>query len=207
LTLIPHGGGTGYTGSAVPLTPRSAVIDTEKLIDIGPVNLAWWKMIDAAGWSMEIARIGHNFGKIHEQEIARFEIRRFEKDGVTPRGAPEVLEIPGSAFRKAGLGKDVTDKFLAGLPGVQKEGSDGLIVAGDDRAVAAADLIADDRSQSAADDSAQCRVAGLGGVGGKQTQESERMMPKRVFMICSLLVTGAEYRLYPRNPWCGGKRV
>ncbi|MEI7445451.1 MAG: FAD-binding oxidoreductase, partial [Burkholderiales bacterium] len=29
--------------------------------------------------------------------------------------------------RKQGLGKDVTDKFLAGLPGVQKEGCDGLI--------------------------------------------------------------------------------
>jgi FAD/FMN-containing dehydrogenase len=30
-------------------------------------------------------------------------------------------------FRKEGLGKDVTDKFLAGLPGIQKEGCDGLI--------------------------------------------------------------------------------
>ncbi|NBX05732.1 MAG: FAD-binding oxidoreductase, partial [Betaproteobacteria bacterium] len=28
---------------------------------------------------------------------------------------------------KAGLGKDVTDKFLSGLPGIQKEGCDGLI--------------------------------------------------------------------------------
>jgi FAD/FMN-containing dehydrogenase/Fe-S oxidoreductase len=36
--------------------------------------------------------------------------------------------VPQStAFRKAGLGKDVTDKFLSGLPGVQKEGCDGLI--------------------------------------------------------------------------------
>nr|MBP8928978.1 FAD-binding oxidoreductase [Ottowia sp.] len=34
---------------------------------------------------------------------------------------------PGATFRKEGLGKDVTDKFLAGLPGVQKEGCDGLI--------------------------------------------------------------------------------
>ncbi|HUW76829.1 MAG TPA: FAD-linked oxidase C-terminal domain-containing protein, partial [Gallionella sp.] len=34
---------------------------------------------------------------------------------------------PGSAFRKAGLGKDVTDKFLSGLPGIQKEGCDGII--------------------------------------------------------------------------------
>ena len=31
LTIIPRGGGTGYTGGAVPLTRRSAVINTEKL--------------------------------------------------------------------------------------------------------------------------------------------------------------------------------
>ncbi|MDP3032068.1 MAG: DUF3683 domain-containing protein, partial [Rhodocyclaceae bacterium] len=35
LTIIPRGGGTGYTGGAVPLTPRSAVINTEKLTDMG----------------------------------------------------------------------------------------------------------------------------------------------------------------------------
>ena len=39
----------------------------------------------------------------------------------------ERLEIPGHKFRKVGLGKDVTDKFLSGLPGVQKEGTDGII--------------------------------------------------------------------------------
>ena len=37
------------------------------------------------------------------------------------------MAIPGPSFRKVGLGKDVTDKFLSGLPGVQKEGCDGLI--------------------------------------------------------------------------------
>jgi FAD/FMN-containing dehydrogenase/Fe-S oxidoreductase len=37
------------------------------------------------------------------------------------------LDIPGKTFRKEGLGKDVTDKFLSGLPGIQKEGCDGLI--------------------------------------------------------------------------------
>ncbi|HYH40502.1 MAG TPA: DUF3683 domain-containing protein, partial [Burkholderiales bacterium] len=31
LTIIPRGGGTGYTGGAIPLTPMSAVINTEKL--------------------------------------------------------------------------------------------------------------------------------------------------------------------------------
>ena len=31
LTIIPRGGGTGYTGGAIPLDARSAVINTEKL--------------------------------------------------------------------------------------------------------------------------------------------------------------------------------
>ena len=66
-------------------------------------------------------------GKIHEQALVRFRLSRFRADGVTPKCAPELLEIPGAAFRKAGLGKDVTDKFLSGLPGVQKEGCDGII--------------------------------------------------------------------------------
>src|SRR5690606_27352135 len=35
LTIIPRGGGTGYTGGAIPLTPRSAVINTEKLEQLG----------------------------------------------------------------------------------------------------------------------------------------------------------------------------
>ncbi len=58
--------------------------------------------------------------------VATFELAWYGADGTTPR-RKETLAIPGAAFRKAGLGKDVTDKFLAGLPGVQKEGCDGLI--------------------------------------------------------------------------------
>src|SRR6202011_2023735 len=38
LTVIPRGGGTGYTGGAVPLTPWSAVINTEKLDTLGAVE-------------------------------------------------------------------------------------------------------------------------------------------------------------------------
>ena len=38
LTIIPRGGGTGYTGGAVPLTPWSAVINTEKLESLGAVE-------------------------------------------------------------------------------------------------------------------------------------------------------------------------
>ncbi len=197
LTIIPRGGGTGYTGGAVPLDKRSAVINTEKLDTLSTVetlqlpgmdestttihcgagvvtrrvmeaaeknnlvfavdptsadacciggnvsmnaggkkavlwgtaldNLASWKMVTPDGLWMTAERLEHNLGKIHDVDMARFRISRFELDGKTPHGKPEILEIPGGKFRKAGLGKDVTDKFLSGLPGIQKEGCDGII--------------------------------------------------------------------------------
>ncbi|GAO36901.1 FAD-linked oxidase [Sulfuricella sp. T08] len=196
LTLIPRGGGTGYTGGAVPLDKMSAVINTEKLDyhngvemlslpgvaepvptircgagvvtrrvmeaadDAGHVfavdptsadacciggnvamnaggkkavlwgtaldNLASWRMVDPDGNWLEITRLDHNLGKIHDVETARFRINRLGADGKSAK-PEEILEIPGSHFRKTGLGKDVTDKFLSGLPGIQKEGCDGII--------------------------------------------------------------------------------
>jgi FAD/FMN-containing dehydrogenase/Fe-S oxidoreductase len=197
LTVVPRGGGTGYTGGACPLTPLSAVINTEKLESLGAVervalpgvadpvavircgagvvtrrvmdaaeaaglvfavdptsadasciggnvamnaggkkavlwgtaidNLASWRMVDPTGHFLEVTRLDHNLGKIHDAPMARFSIQKYRGDGTTRFGEPRILEIPGERFRKAGLGKDVTDKFLAGLPGVQKEGCDGLI--------------------------------------------------------------------------------
>src|SRR5205085_4279912 len=62
--------------------------------------------------------------------VARFLLEWTHPAGKGKVNAPfktGTLEIPGRVFRKEGLGKDVTDKFLAGLPGVQKEGCDGLI--------------------------------------------------------------------------------
>jgi FAD/FMN-containing dehydrogenase/Fe-S oxidoreductase len=87
-------------------------------------------MVDPEGNWLEVARIGHNRGKIHEVDTATFEL--VWKDGrESPEKAKtlrtERVAIAGRQFRKAGLGKDVTDKFLGGLPGVQKEGCDGLI--------------------------------------------------------------------------------
>ena len=90
-------------------------------------NLVSWRMVDPDGRWVEVTRLDHNLGKIHDAPVARFSIQRYARDGRTADGAPRVLEIPGRQFRKAGLGKDVTDKFLAGLPGVQKEGCDGII--------------------------------------------------------------------------------
>ncbi|MGK2898784.1 MAG: FAD-binding and (Fe-S)-binding domain-containing protein, partial [Burkholderiaceae bacterium] len=196
LTIIPRGGGTGYTGGAIPLTWNSAVINTEKLeamtevemmtlpgldrevatvwTEAGVVtqrvadaaeragfvfavdptsaeasciggnvamnaggkkavlwgtaldNLASWRMVTPEAKWLEVVRLNHNLGKIHDAEIASFELRYFDASGKTLERT-ERLDIPGRVFRKEGLGKDVTDKFLAGLPGIQKEGCDGLI--------------------------------------------------------------------------------
>jgi FAD/FMN-containing dehydrogenase/Fe-S oxidoreductase len=76
---------------------------------------------------LEVERINHNFSKIHDQAETVFKITRYNATGKKTIGEPELLTIPGASLRKQGLGKDVTDKFLAGLPGVQKEGCDGLI--------------------------------------------------------------------------------
>jgi FAD/FMN-containing dehydrogenase/Fe-S oxidoreductase len=204
LTIIPRGGGTGYTGGAIPLTPMSAVINTEKLLNMGPVemkvlpgldkeyatiytgagvitnkvseaaekagfvfavdptsahasciggniamnaggkkavlwgtaldNLASWRMVDPNGDWLEVTRLDHNLSKIHDTPLARFKLEWTHPSARgEAKGAPfktEILEIAGRTFRKEGLGKDVTDKFLSGLPGIQKEGTDGLITSG-----------------------------------------------------------------------------
>ncbi|HSO44115.1 MAG TPA: FAD-binding and (Fe-S)-binding domain-containing protein, partial [Rhodoferax sp.] len=89
-------------------------------------NLASWRMVTPQAEWLEVTRLNHNMGKIHDVDVASFELQYFKADGKTPL-RKEQLDIAGKSFRKEGLGKDVTDKFLSGLPGIQKEGCDGLI--------------------------------------------------------------------------------
>jgi FAD/FMN-containing dehydrogenase/Fe-S oxidoreductase len=92
-------------------------------------NLASWRMVDPDGNWLDVERIGHNMSKIHDVDFATFKL--VWSDGSYAPGQKviktEELKIKGKTFRKEGLGKDVTDKFLSGLPGIQKEGCDGLI--------------------------------------------------------------------------------
>jgi hypothetical protein len=150
LTIIPRGGGTGYTGGACPLTARSAVINTEKLercprssasccpgaragaddrrgrgrghaprdgrgrgaglvFAVDPTsadasciggnvamnaggkkavlwgtaldNLVSWRMVSPDGEWLEVERLDHNLGKIHDAPTATFEIRSSRATG------------------------------------------------------------------------------------------------------------------------------
>jgi len=90
-------------------------------------NLLSWKMVDAEGHWLEIDRLDHQMNKIHTLDEAIFRIRRI--DSVTGQQlSDEILPIPGHVFRSKGLGKDVTRKAMHGLPGIQKEGCDGMVV-------------------------------------------------------------------------------
>ncbi len=200
LTIIPRGGGTGYTGGAVPLHAKSAVINTEKLNRISNVlfqnlkgregenalifaeagavnkqvaekaasegwifsvdpnsnyactiggniaenaggkkavlwgttadNVYWYRMVGPNGEWMEVTRLNHNLEKIHKQEEVSFEVV-YKESTPDPEKAKvlrtEIIRFPGNTVRKPGLGKDVTNKYLGGLPGLQKEGCDGIV--------------------------------------------------------------------------------
>src|SRR6476661_10459654 len=148
LTIIPRGGGTGYTGGAIPLTWKSVVINTEKLeamtevehvrvpghaepvptvwTEAGVVtqrvsdaaeragyvfavdptsaeasciggnvamnaggkkavlwgtaldNLVSWRMVTPDAKWLEVIRLDHNMGKIHDVEVANFELRYYD---------------------------------------------------------------------------------------------------------------------------------
>ena len=90
-------------------------------------NLLGWKMITPEGNWLEVTRINHNMGKVHDEQEVTFLL--VHTDAVSGHKiSEEKLVIEGSVFRKKGLGKDVTRKAMGGLPGIQKEGTDGLIV-------------------------------------------------------------------------------
>ncbi|MCF8086422.1 MAG: FAD-binding oxidoreductase, partial [Desulfohalobiaceae bacterium] len=182
-SILPRGGGSGLTGGAIPLRPRSVVMSLSRMKKIDPVdernkllcaqagvitqdaiqaassrgllltvdpaskassslggnisenaggpfafeygttldNVASYKMVQPNGELVEITRRDHPRHKIMPDEEAVFDIQDEEGrflDSVT---------LSGEDVRSAGLGKDVSNKFLGGLPGVQKEGVDGVI--------------------------------------------------------------------------------
>ncbi len=87
-------------------------------------NLLSYRMVTPTGEIIDIERVNHPRHKILEDETAVFEVR--DVSG----GVRTVVRLPGADLRKSGLGKDVTNKALNGLPGLQKEGVDGIIVEG-----------------------------------------------------------------------------
>ncbi|WP_310601393.1 DUF3683 domain-containing protein [Desulfobulbus sp.] len=70
---------------------------------------------------LTVRRARHPMRKIMPDDQVVFEV--FDGQGAPVR----TVELRGDEIRKKGLWKDITNKALGGLPGVQKEGTDGVI--------------------------------------------------------------------------------
>ncbi|MGN0009685.1 MAG: FAD-binding and (Fe-S)-binding domain-containing protein [Desulfovibrionaceae bacterium] len=84
-------------------------------------NLLWWRMVTPTGEIITVERENHPRHKILPDETAVFVVK--DPSG----GVRNVIHLKGTEIRLPGLGKDVTNKALGGLPGMQKEGVDGII--------------------------------------------------------------------------------
>ncbi len=89
-------------------------------------NLLSWKMVTPDGNWLNVRRINHNMGKVHDEAEVLYRLIRTDAESGKII-SEDLLTLPGSTFRKQGLGKDVTRKAMGGLPGIQKEGTDGFI--------------------------------------------------------------------------------
>ncbi len=67
-------------------------------------NLAYWQMVNLQGEWLRIERVRHNFGKIHDEETAVFDVHTLDSDGLNIVKT-ERLEIPVHKFRKVGFGQ------------------------------------------------------------------------------------------------------
>lgn len=84
-------------------------------------NLLWWRMVTPTGEIITVERENHPRHKIMPTETAIYVVKDISG------GVRNVVQLRGDEIRLPGLGKDVTNKALGGLPGMQKEGVDGII--------------------------------------------------------------------------------
>ena len=84
-------------------------------------NLLEWQMSMPSGQRWTVRRTNHQLRKIMPQDVVTFDVLDEQNSPV------KQIELRGTEIRKKGLWKDITNKALGGLPGMQKEGTDGVI--------------------------------------------------------------------------------
>jgi FAD/FMN-containing dehydrogenase/Fe-S oxidoreductase len=84
-------------------------------------NLVSWRMAMPSGRRWEVRRVDHRLRKILPEDTVTFEV--VDEDGALVKR----IALRGAEIRKKGLWKDITNKALGGVPGLQKEGTDGVI--------------------------------------------------------------------------------
>ena len=84
-------------------------------------NLVSWRMAMPSGRRWTVRRTDHALRKILPEDTVTFEVA--DEDGAVVK----TVGLRGADVRKKGLWKDITNKALGGVPGLQKEGTDGVI--------------------------------------------------------------------------------
>jgi FAD/FMN-containing dehydrogenase/Fe-S oxidoreductase len=84
-------------------------------------NLLEWRMAMPGGENWIVRRVDHRLRKILHEDSVTFEIWNDSGTRI------DRIELLGTDIRKKGLWKDITNKALGGVPGLQKEGTDGII--------------------------------------------------------------------------------
>lgn len=84
-------------------------------------NVLSYCMAMPGGSRITVRRVNHPLRKILPGDEVRFDI--LDGNGTTCAA----ITLRGSEIRQPGLWKDITNKTLKGLPGLQKEGTDGVI--------------------------------------------------------------------------------
>ena len=85
-------------------------------------NLYSYRMAMPDGTLQEVRRVDHPLRKILPEDRVRFDIVDLGTNEIR-----HTIALQGTDIRTPGLGKDITNKALKGLPGIQKEGTDGVI--------------------------------------------------------------------------------
>ena len=84
-------------------------------------NLLEWRMAMPSGENWTVKRVDHHLRKILHEDTVTFEVCNQLGERI------DRIELLGTDIRKKGLWKDITNKALGGVPGLQKEGTDGVI--------------------------------------------------------------------------------
>lgn len=87
-------------------------------------NLLSYRMAMPNGEQIVVRRLNHPLRKIIPGDSVKFEIQNTDGEHKA------FIELNADQIRKPGLWKDITNKALSGLPGIQKEGTDGIILEG-----------------------------------------------------------------------------
>jgi len=134
-TIIEHCEKLGYIFATDPTSAWASTIGGNIAENAGGKKCVMWgtaidnlysfNIVNSTGDILKVKRRNHPYRKILPEDNVIFDVYKLNGKGDL---LTKTIELSGTEIRKKGLGKDITNKALKGLPGLQKEGGDGVIV-------------------------------------------------------------------------------